>query len=426
MKNYSHSLWVSIYELFNEFFGGLLPGAFFCTYFVLCAILLTSTFTESLTAYWSVELVAIIAISYTMGALFRASNMREPDIESARHIYFHSSPTDDNAFAFVKTMSNETYMQLITDLESNDILSTALKLDYQKLRRKGRRTSRNMKNLRAKSIPYCLRKIYKTAIRRRNKLQSKMESCLRCDSQEIRHTIVELNDLITLLLPYISFSVDYPYYNLKQYFLDRKLISLANMVNWGYSTDDNKTTTRSKSRICDIKLKLRNNPNIDISLVTKSEAHIRFMNAMWYAAKNLRIISGIVSFISFFILFARAGIYFLAGEYSKEHTVLTADFNALIFPEEISDSVLFPLIKFSQTVLYYIQLIVESKFLFIIFLISIIYFWFCYIIICAIKNNFHYQRVREITYLFQTYLLMQSSEFQEMFNEDAVKGDNSF
>lgn len=419
MKNDSHSLWVSIYELFNEFFGGLLPGAFFCTYFVLCAVLLTATFWDNFSEHLGIVLVTIVAISYTMGALFRASNMREPDIESARHIYFHSSPTDDNAFAFVKTMSNEEYVQLVTDLECNTILSSVLNLDYKKLRRKGRRTSRNMKNQRAKSIPYCLRKIYKTAIRRRKKLQRKFGSFCKHNWGSVPE-VAELDKLINSLLPYLSFSVDYPYYNLKQYFLDRKMYSLANMVEWHYSTDDNKTTSRSKSMICDIKLKLRNNPNIDISLVTKSEAHIRFMNAMWYAAKNLRVISSIVATITFLILAVRALIYFLAGEYSKESTIITADFKALEFKSPVSDSVLFPVVKFLQTFLYYVQLIVESKYLFLIFLISIIYFWFCHIIICAIKNNFHYQRVREITYLFQTYQIMENSEFQETANQNGI------
>lgn len=108
ITTYSHSLWVSIYELFNEIFGGLLPGLFFSTYFILCAVLLTSSFEEKINMYWGTLLVAIVAISYAMGAIFRASNMREPDIESARHIYFHSNPTDDNAFAFVK----EAYLWL--------------------------------------------------------------------------------------------------------------------------------------------------------------------------------------------------------------------------------------------------------------------------------------------------------------------------
>lgn len=422
MKNYSHSLWVSIYELFNEFFGGLLPGAFFCTYFILCATLLTSSLSENNWGHWGIAAIATVAISYAMGAIFRASNMREPDIESARHIYFHSVPTDDNAFAFVDTMSNEDYKQLIENLESDQILN----LDYSKLKNRWRKPKRNMKNLKAKSIPYCLRKIYKKAIRQKKKLEREYKFKCRTYTERTENAqkTEAINLLIETLLPHLSFSVDYPYYNLKKYFSDRKMNSIADMVEWQYSTIDNKITARSKSLICDIKLKLRNNPNVDISLVTKSEAHIRFMNAMWYAAKNLRRISAFISVISFLILSARAGIYFLAGEYSDPHTTLTADFSALAFNPDLTKSKAFPFLKAIQMFLYYIQLIIDSKNLFLIFLISIIYFWLCYIIICAIKNNFHYQRIREITYLFQTYQIMnnltapESQESIEINSED--------
>lgn len=419
MKNYGHSFWVSIYELFNEFFGGLLPGTFFCTYFVLCAIFLTSSFGEYLTEYWHVIIIGIVAISYTMGAIFRASNMRGPDIESARHIYFHSTPTDDNAFAFVETMSSQEYLDLISEIEKNQNLSSVLKLNIDKFRRRKKRATRNYRNLRTKSIPYCLGKIYKKALRKKKRLEYTRR--IRKDAD---NKIQELETLIKKILPYVSFSVDYPYYNLKKYFSNRGMENLAKMVDWDYSASDNKITNRSKSVICDIKLKLRNNPNVDISLITKSEAHIRFMNAMWYASKNLQRICKYAASLTFAILILRAAIYFLAAQFSVDRGTITDDFSTLTFTGLESSLALHRIVKFLQRFLYYVQIIVESRDLFIIFVISIAYLFFCRIIVCAIKNNFHYQRMREITYLFQSYQLMIDLEKNPAKN-CAIEGANT-
>lgn len=418
MKNYGHSFWVSVYELFNEFFGGLLPGTFFCTYFVLCAIFLTSSFGEHLTEYWHVIIIGIIAISYTMGAIFRASNMRGPDIESARHIYFHSTPTDDNAFAFVETMSQQEYLDLISEIEKNQNLSSILNLKFDKFRRRKKRADRNFRNSRTKSIPYCLGKIYKKALRKKRCLEHTRR--IRKDAD---NKIQELETLIQKIVPYVSFSVDYPYYNLKKYFANRGMEDLAEMVDWDYSASDNKITNRSKSAICDIKLKLRNNQNVDISLITKSEAHIRFMNSMWHASKRLQQICALVSGICFLLLLLRAVVYFVADQFSVNNEgIITDDFSSLSFKNCASTPYLQMLMNFLQRFLYYVQVIVKSKDLFIIFVISIVYLFFCKIIIMAIKNNFHYQRMREITYLFQSYQLMMDLEKNPVKNcatEDA-------
>lgn len=417
MEKNGRSLWVSIYELFSEFFGALLPGAFFCTYFFLCAIFLTLLFEKNLFEYWPIIVIGIIAISYSMGAIFRVSNMRGPDIASARYVYFRSLPSDSNAFAIVQTMTKNEYEAKIDEIKCNPHIAKYFKLHYRYLKRKSKKSILNMRNKSRVAVPRCLRKIYNIAKSHKKWLSFRLHFHLYTNKTKLEKAREELTKLMKSLIPYLSFSVDYPYYNLKQYYLDRGLDNLAKMITWDYTVEEPERTNRSKSFICNIKLKLRNNPNVDISLITKSEAHIRFMNSMWYATKYLKVITGIIIAITFIILSSRAFIYFIAGQYTDPHdiNIITDDFNTLKFENEKYATWL-PTIKSLQALLYYIQIIVSSRSLFIIFTISVVYLCLCCLITNAIKNNFHYQRLREITYLLQSYEYMECCELNNKHN----------
>lgn len=148
--------------------------------------------------------------------------------------------------------------------------------------------------------------------------------------------------------------VQFPYNNLRTYLEKRDLNELANMVTWSYEESMQK---RSKTFINSMKISLLFKTPENTGTINKNEAHIRLNSSMWYASKTLFGVS-LISLIG--LLIVSAICYF--GK-------ITDNFNNLTFSIVMAAVLLIASIVMQRN---------SEKFL-------------------------HYQRVREIFYVLETY-----------------------
>ena len=116
MKNF-HYLVDEIYEFIDEIIGSIVPGLYFCSYSVFLILsfifICKSDIISDNDRTPSLLILFLLIVAYVIGTMFRRSNSREPDSASARFIYYNSSPSDDNDFAFAKVLSSEEYTELV-------------------------------------------------------------------------------------------------------------------------------------------------------------------------------------------------------------------------------------------------------------------------------------------------------------------------
>lgn len=211
---------------------------------------------------------------------------------------------------------------------------------------------------------------------------------------------------------------EYPYDNLKGYLNDRELKNLSKHVDW--ENIDNATindliedeyvslkTGRSRSKICNMKLYIKHTSPKDYGFLLKTEAHIRFMNAIWFANKYLFAITVVVAIISAALLvFISAILYF--GLFSRLKQVIDSDiYNFIAAFNNTVKSIIGTAFK---TTFEWKDLLSTLCFM---ILISCAYMWVARIIVKTIKSNFHYQRIREIVSIIYIYDMLKKKTDKE-------------
>lgn len=408
MKNFKYAI-DEIYEFFDEIIGSIVPGLYFCSYAIFAILIFIFVCTTKIDYNVPYMTIFIFAVAYVLGTMFRRSNSREPDYRSARFIYLNSKPHDDNDYAFVELISNKDYNKIIKDFKNIITNNPELKYDSNLVNNRLRKLSlykrlfapkHEIKSRKNKSIlcskAYVLNYIYEI-LKKHKSLLSK-----HYDSNEER--ITEINNFIKKhkLEYYCILYVDYPYSNLKNYLDNRGLNNLSKYVTWNEKQDCT-ITNRSKSVICNMKIDIKHYYPEDYGQLMKTEAHIRFMNAMWYANKLLHgivratcIISTILSTILFIVLnnnllrtIYRNTNIDIAGKISSTVSTIKSIFFSIFGEGFETENLMVSLILLS--------------------LLSLAYFIFSSIIKHTIENNFHYQRIREIVSVLYLYDIVQNN-----------------
>ena len=412
MKNFE-TIIDETYEFFDELLGSVIPGVYFCSYFVFCGFAVAFTLSGNINLLNGQKYItiSILVIAYVIGTMCRRSNSREPDNISARHLYFNSIPRDDNDFAFNPLVTDRQFKRLIRKIKhevkcqninielDEKILSrkkdfTFLEKIKSKIRSAVLFSQNNGKkyNETILSKPNVQRYIYQKLLTRKAELDITTDAS-KLENKNIDDFIKKNN-----LEDSCEIYVDYPYSNLKRYLENRNMNDLAKLVTWNHN--ESKKTSRSKSIICNMKLYIKHKSPSDYGHLLKTEAHIRFMNSMWYANK---IISAI-SFCMLFISIAISGLLSLICHFGLLKTIKPhLSEKSLVFYYNLKD-------YFESLFRYAFRSEFEwdrllGAFMFV-FVISFAYRCLSKLIIKTIKNNFHYQRVREVVSVLYVYNML--------------------
>ncbi len=447
MKNFE-SIIDEIYEFMDEILGSLIPGIYFCSYPIFVVFIFVNYFKQNnLNLIINIPYLPFImlVLAYVLGTMFRRSNSREPDHFSAKFTYFNSVPRDDNDFSFCRLVNDSEFKKFADDLiDKINKKVINIKFKESQLRERKRKYKfyekiihlsylKDKKFFRMYSKPEIQRRVYNKLLKRQQNLQNKFnkEKNLKLTIDEIINSfegkklenlsseekeILEINDFIKKykLEEFVKIYVDYPYANLKDYLKDRNLDDLIKYVNWDFE-DESKKTTRSKSLICNAKLYIKHKSPRDFGQLLKIEAHIRFMNSIWYANKYLSYITGAVAFITIIaygILETRAlrllykgnklnGLKFLL---QKIIGVIENIFITIFGNQFKSEDLLKPMI--------------------IIFILSVAYLMFGKLIKRTIENNYHYQRIREIVSVLFVYDLIKKEDEADKNEIDSSVSEN--
>lgn len=170
-----------------------------------------------------------------------------------------------------------------------------------------------------------------------------------------------------------GFVVEFPYRFLKKYLVARGLSHLANIIPW----DENNFSTRSKTFINLLKIRIQFFHPDKMGDILKNEGHVRLMSSIWHFLKYLKVISIICILIDI-------GIYIIG------------------------------LLWTYKTVLYLI----------IPFLISLFIFLFATLGKKVIESFIHYQRVREVFYVLETAYTTTIDQDEILKNIDYPTSNN--
>ncbi len=404
----------TVYDFLDEILGSIVPGIYFCSYILFCAVfwLTPKTFTN-LNIEKYLLIVPLLAISYVIGTAFRRAHLGKVDLESARYIYFHSLPKDDNSFAFASMISDDDYTKIIEQTKRKD-------LDVNEEQKETDKKYNILMMLCGLHIPHVIlflkrrkrffgKKLYsKTAVlkyiyrKTRNKYRIFRFYEYLNENVEFPKYIQEFKDFHLEIRDRVMVSAVYPYSHLKEYLCDRGFSELAKKYVTWECTDDNQITNRSKSIICQYKVEIYNKVPEKMMYMLKCEAHIRFMTAMWYANRILNPTSFFIGVISFLILMVETVFRLYNDSVNLSNMIgnkiieffYSIGFNLL----DVAD-----LNKAIKIFANYINQLAATHNLIDIMLLSIIFFSISRYINHIIKKTFHYQRVREIVYILQTH-----------------------
>lgn len=408
MKNFKYVV-DEIYEFFDEIIGSIVPGLYFCSYAIFAIFIFVFICTTKVDYNIPYITIFTFAVAYVLGTMFRRSNSRDPDYRSAKFIYLNSKPHDDNDYAFVELISNLDFKDIIDDFKNIIVDNPELKYDsnlvYNRLRKLSLRErlfapKHEIKSRKNKvmlcSKAYVLNYIYEILKKHKSRLAKRYTSN--------KERIIEIDNFIEKhkLEYYCILYVDYPYSNLKNYLNNRGLNNLSKYVTWEEEQDCS-ITNRSKSVICNMKLDIKHYCPDDYGQLMKTEAHIRFMNSMWYANKLLHklVVSiGILSTVLSAILFIVLDNNLLSKIYKRTNV----DFSFRISSTVSTIKSIFISIfgEGFETEKLMVSLILLS-------FLSLAYFMFNSIIKHTIENNFHYQRIREIVSVLYLYDIVQKN-----------------
>lgn len=410
MKNFN-TIIDEIYEFFDEVLGSIIPGLYFCSYpLFLIFLFIYFSMKSNISSNVTYITISLFVLSYVLGTMFRRSNSREPDSYSAKYTYFNSIPHDDNDFAFAKLIKDEDYLIMVKcfhNLVNNERIRIKLKkYEWKKIKDRQKRLKTHEKIFKIfnkefnKDYSYCSKPEIQYLIY--DKLNNRLKKISNSDNYYDKEECALIERFIKIfkLKEYCEVYTDYPYSNLKGYLNDRNMNNLVKYVDWEFSSDS-KITARSKSLICNIKLYIRHFSPKDYGILLKTEAHIRFMNSIWYANKYLTILAAFLMSISVALyMIIYDAIFYQIKEFAIKHqfeTIWNFIYNSAI---NIRDIIFGE--KFSRREL--------GMFIFFVFVISLIYLLFGLLIKKAIISNYHYQRIREIVSVLYLYDLLQNDK----------------
>ncbi len=413
MQNFSKSI-DEIYEFLDEILGSLVPGVYFCSYFIITIWAFISFYgNAAIKINEKLFILIFIIISYVLGTMFRRSNSREPDHYSAKFIYFNSVPHDDNDFSFTKLISDVNYNMMVSEIEQlKKSKKIKIKLNLNKIKKRKRKFrifekifnssyKKRNNNFRLYSKPEIQNYIYRKLLKRKNKLEKLCR--IKIYNNNITNETNEIDYFIKKykLAEYCNIYVDYPYDNLKSYLKERGMDNLAKYISWD-TEDGCSKTTRTKSLICNMKSYIKHISPSDYNYLQKTEAHIRFMNSIWYANK---------------LLFKISTIFLVFGSLLSTSMFLVINHSLLsLYYDKYSNSFTTKIIKFiidsgkDIMIILFSQDFARERLLRAIICIVLISFLY---VICAViirrtlENNFHYQRIREVVSVIYIYDMLK-------------------
>lgn len=382
--NKTTSIMTVIYELLDEIIGGILPGVYFCTYFLMCAL---AIFGESVLTLNSnnVYLIGIpfLSISYVLGTLFKRGSSELTDKKSVIYILKKTKYNIKNSEFMLNLDDN--YFDKVLPEELNKLkndYNVKFHLSYIQNQKRIWQIEKEPKH---KIMFYILRKTkrkcYSTNIicmllnplnklsnnkfKRLEKLISKRDA--------LKSFYKDLNDKI-------NFKVDYPYTHLKQYLENNGMSDLAQRVEWESSDG-----RRTKAFTNNILTYLTENNYPGMKQIKKREAHIRFMNSTYHSQRILFRCTSVI-FVGIFLLFIIRFLLLWHLDFESE---------PIIFNER--GKIVFTLHKLFA----YVNRIVPFEGLFTIMCISAVYTVFYMVTRSLVLGNYHYQRLHEIVYMLQ-------------------------
>lgn len=383
MKN-SNNVMTIIYELLDEIIGGILPGIYFCTYFLMCACVILGSKVFALSSSNTLLMgIPFLAISYVLGTLFRRGNMEKTDTLSVKYIMkkskkdlLHTEYLSDSFEGYCKN-------ELTQDIEYiRSKYYIPISLYYIKNQKRIWNYETVPQHLIFMYASKKIKKAYK-CINRECFLLNPIIRLFNGKSDALNRLVDkkdELRNLNEKLKSKIDLKVDYPYSYLKSYLEKNGLDHLASEVDW-----DTSNRRRTKSFITEIISILNENDYPGMKYIRQRGAHIRFMNSAYHSQKSLFFCALTVFSIVFFILAFRFVFLWLTG-FQKEPSFSFGNNTFYFLIHKAFD---------------YIVRIVNFEDLFVILCISAVYMLFYVVTRRFILGNFHYQRIREIVYLLQ-------------------------
>lgn len=378
-----------IYEIYDELIGSIIPGMYFCTYFILCAYFLIipglqkyfmeKNIMPELSPFWFV--VPFFAVSYVLGTLFNRGNMEETDLESVKYILKRSKTGFANT-EYMRHLESDyidnTLYPRIDGLRNRYFFFISLSYirngkHFWNIHKKPQYVIYDYAYKRIKSA-YTVFAIFYPII---NPLKLNVFCGLKTKCDDFRETLLFLENELNI-------KTNYPYSYLRQYLNSHNLSCLEPYVSW------NERETPSKSYISNILIEFEHVYRINTSQIKKRAAHIRFMNSTYHSQKCLFRCAVAVSVFSFLLLLGRFALYYYL-KYDP-HPELTFG------PSLGWDRILYLINKGYN---YLNRIVVEDN-IFRILCISIVYIGF-YLTITKkyVLGNFHFQRIRELVYILQ-------------------------
>lgn len=373
-----------IYELLDEIIGGILTGVYFCTYFLICALVLFGkTVLDSIDCIDSSLLIVIpfLSISYVLGTLFKRGNAELTDAKSVKYIMNKAKYNIENS-EYMKTISDQHISDCIREFEYlKGQFHINVSIAYLKKKKRAWQIverpnhvlfSYILKNTRRAYIfsnLFCVLLIPFIKMFGKGKIYNHYIT----KREAIREIYIKTKSTIDI-------KIDYPYTHLKNYLEGNGLSELTKYVNWD-SNDGRKT----KAFINDILSLLVEKQYLGMKQVKKREAHIRFMNSAYHSQRYLFACSFSV-FFSVLLLYVFRFIWLLKMGYIYKNITLANDGYVTLIAHKFFD---------------YVNRTVGFDKLFIVMCISAVYMLFFGITRKLILGNYHFQRIHEIVYLLQ-------------------------
>ena len=342
-----HTGWDIIYDFLDDILASIMPGAYFVSYFMLWSAFffrksLLSLVSDGATLFFA---LFTLVICYCLGTIFRRSDMKKIDKKSAYSIYKAKAQDQSTTFhAFAEGMHGameklkEEYKE--SDYESS--LDTLYKKMYKKTK-DGKLAKLRFRLTRRWTGAYGqLYRYYRTLQKEIDKEKQKDQEdplCKLCDKLKL------------MLFP----QIDYPYVKLKNYLSERNL-PISKYAEWNEGT-------RSKMKTNTYKVEIAAKAPHMMSIINKNEAHIRFMNSMWYASDSLLYCAAVIGIVSVVLW----GVL--------PDTAVEGNLQALFSRENLS----------------------------IVVVISLLYVAVSLFVKHSVKKIIHYQRVRELVFLLTSY-----------------------
>lgn len=382
--NKGSSIMTVIYELLDELIGGILPGIYFCTYFLICAlIIIGSESLDSLCKSPYIIGIPFLAISYVLGTLFRRGSTEFTDVKSVKYILKKSKNDIKNSEYMLDISSNYLRGELFEEIKNlKKLYLIPISLSYIENQK---RIWQTVKCPNHKVFIYIMKRVYRIYqfVNLRCVLLNPLFLLFGKQSKFLSRMIKKKNDLKNLYEKMYSdfgFKVDYPYTHLKKYLEENGMSNLAQYVTWNSS--DGRKTKVFINEIIDL---LTENHYLGMKQVKKREAHIRFMNSAFHSQRILFFCASAVFAGVLFLFFIRF-IWLWHLNFPKVSFTIEDDGTIVFFFYKVFD---------------YINRIVAYEDMFTIMCISAVYMVFYAITRRLVLGNYHYQRLHEIVYLLQ-------------------------